>query len=127
VRRGGAAGARLRSLVLGVALGVAPLLLLDLATELARVADATSAWWTIAAYALIGGTIAAAVLGARRDPLIPALAALVLLLAVAPGLPDPLDAMPLLPVIGEVAVAQTPVIVVLAAVCAVGAVRGRAG
>lgn len=114
-----------RSVLLGLVLGVAPLLLLDLATELSRVADATTAWWTIAAYALIGGVIAAAVLRARRDPLIPGVAALVLLLAVAPGLPDPLDGLPVLPVIGEVAIAQAPVIVVLAAVCAVGAVRGR--
>jgi hypothetical protein len=116
---------RLRSVLLGLVLGAAPLLLLDLATELARVADATTAWWTIAAYALIGGTIAAAVLRARRDPLIPGIAALVLLFAVAPGLPAPLDRFPVLPVIGDVAVAQAPVIVVLAAVCAVGAVRGR--
>jgi hypothetical protein len=116
---------RLRSIVLGLALGVAPLLLLDLAIELARVADATTAWWAIGAYALIGATLAIAIGHARRDPLIPGVAAVVLLLAVAPGLPQPLDGLPLLPVIGEVAVRETPVIVVLIAACAVGGTRSR--
>lgn len=116
--------ARLRSVLLGIALGVVPLLLLDLATTLAGVDDRATAWWTIAAYALIGASVAATVLRARRDPLIPGVAALVLLVAVAPGLPAPLDRLPVLPVVGDVAVTQMPVIVVLAAVCAVGAIRG---
>ncbi|MEX1178007.1 MAG: hypothetical protein WEB09_06065 [Nitriliruptor sp.] len=119
------AGARARSIALGLALGVAPLLLLDLAIQLSRVAESSTAWWAIAAYALIGGVVAAAIVHARRDPLIPAIAAVVLFLAVAPALPAPLSSLPTLPVLGEAAATQRPVIVVLAAACAVGAVRGR--
>lgn len=119
------AGARVRSIVLGIALGVAPLLLLDLAIQLSRVAEATTAWWAIAAYALIGAVVAAAIVHARRDPLIPAVAAVVLFLAVAPALPAPLSRLPLLPIIGDAAASQRPVIVVLVAACVVGAIRGR--
>lgn len=117
--------ARVRSVLLGLGLGIAPLLLLDLAVELSRVADSTTAWWAIAVYALIGATLAIAIAHARSDPLIPAVAAGVLLFAVAPGLPQPLSRLPLLPVVGDVATGQTAVIVVLAAACAVGAVRAR--
>jgi hypothetical protein len=120
-----AATARARSVVLGLALGVAPLLLLDLAVQLSRAAEASTAWWTIAAYALIGAVTAAAIVHARRDPLIPAVAAVVLLVAVAPSLPDPLAGLPRIPLLGDAAAAERPVIVVLAAACAVGAVRGR--
>lgn len=116
---------RLRAVGLGVVLGVAPLLLLDLAATLTGVADTTSAWWAVAAYALVGAVIAAAVLRAAREPLIPAVAAVVLVVALAPGLPEPLAGLPRLVVIGEVAVRELPVAVVLAAVCVVGAVRGR--
>ncbi|MEX0835405.1 MAG: hypothetical protein WD010_04895 [Nitriliruptor sp.] len=111
--------------MLGLALGIAPLLLLDLAIQLSRVAESSTAWWAIGAYALIGGIVAAAIVHARRDPLIPAVAAAVLFLAVAPALPAPLSSLPTLPFIGEAAATQRPVIVVLAAACVVGAVRGR--
>lgn len=121
------AGARVRSVAVGVALGVAPLLLLDLALQLSRVTEATTAWWAIAAYALIGALVAAAIVHARRDPLIPAVAAVVLLLAVAPSLPAPLSGLPLLPVVGDAAATQRPVLVVLVGACVVGAVRGRRG
>lgn len=121
------AGARVRSVVVGIALGVAPLLLLDLAIQLSRVSEATTVWWAIAAYALIGALVAAAIVHARRDPLIPAVAAVVLFLAVAPALPAPLSSLPLLPVIGDAAVTQRPVIVVLVGACVVGAIRGRSG
>jgi hypothetical protein len=116
---------RVKSILLGLGLGVAPLLLLDLAVELSRVADSTTAWWAIVAYALIGASLAVAITQARSDPLVPGVAAGVLLLAVAPGLPPPLSRLPLLPIIGDVAVGQTAVIVVLATACAVGAVRAR--
>jgi hypothetical protein len=119
------AGARVRSVVLGLALGVAPLLLLDLAIQLSQVAESSTAWWAVAAYALIGAVVAAAIIHARRDPLIPAVAAVVLLLAVAPALPAPLSGLPTLPLLGDAAASERPVIVVLAAACAVGAVRGR--
>ncbi|WP_052666633.1 hypothetical protein [Nitriliruptor alkaliphilus] len=121
------AGARVRSVVLGIALGIAPLLLLDLAMQLSRVTEATTAWWAIAAYALIGAVVAAAIVHARRDPLIPAVAAAVLLLAVAPALPEPLSALPQLPVVGDAAASQRPVLVVLVGACIVGAIRGRSG
>lgn len=119
--------ARVRSVLLGLGLGIAPLLLLDLALELSRVTDATTVWWALAAYALIGGVAAVAIGHARRDPLIPAIAAAVLLLALAPALPRPLSGLPPLPLVGDIIVAQRPVITVLAAACVVGAIRGRSG
>jgi hypothetical protein len=120
-----AATARARSVLLGLALGVAPLLLLDLAVQLSRASESSTAWWTVAAYALIGAVTAAAIVHARRDPLIPAVAAVVLLLAVAPALPAPLSGLPVLPLLGDAAASERPVIIVLTAACAVGAVRGR--
>lgn len=119
------AGAHLRGVALGLGLGVAPLLLLDLAVQLSHVTDATTAWWAIAVYALIGGIAAAAVIRARRDPLVPAVAAVVLLLAVAPALPSPLSGLPALPVVGDAVAGHRSVLVVLLAACVVGAVRGR--
>jgi hypothetical protein len=119
------AGARVRSVLVGVALGVAPLLLLDLATQLSRVTDATTAWWAIAVYALIGALAAVAVIHARRDPIVPAVAAGVLLLAVAPSLPAPLSGLPALPVVGDAVAGERSVLVVLLAACVVGAIRGR--
>lgn len=118
-----AAGTRARSVVLGLALGIAPLLLLDLAVQLSRVTEPTTAWWSVAAYALMGAVVAAAVVHARRDALIPAVAAVVLFLAVAPSLPAPLSRFPVLPVLGDAAATQAPVIVVLVAACVVGAFR----
>lgn len=119
------AGARLRSAALGLGLGVAPLLLLDLAVQLSQVADATTAWWAIAVYALVGAIAAMAVISSRRDPIIPAVAAAVLLLAVAPALPSPLSGLPALPVVGDAVAGHRSVLVVLLAACVVGAVRGR--
>jgi ABC-type Co2+ transport system permease subunit len=121
------AGARIRSVAIGIVLGIAPLLLLDLALQLSRVAESSTAWWAVAAYALIGAVVAAAIVHARRDPLIPAVAAVVLFLAVAPSLPSPLSSLPLLPLLEDVATTQRPVLVILAAACAIGAVRGRSG
>lgn len=120
--------ARVRSVLLGLGLGVAPLLLVDLALELSRVADAATVWWALAAYALIGSVVAVAISHARRDPLIPAVAAVVLVIALLPALPQPLDGLPqLLPVVGDVAVRERALVVVLAAACVVGAVRGGRG
>lgn len=118
---------RVRSVLLGIGLGVAPLLLVDLALELSRVGEAATVWWALAAYALIGGVVAVAISHARRDPVIPAVAAAVLLLALLPALPQPLSGLPRLPVIGDVALRQRALIVVLTAACLVGAVRGRRG
>jgi ABC-type Co2+ transport system permease subunit len=119
--------ARVRSVLLGIGLGLAPLLLVDLALELSRVADTATVWWALAAYALIGGVVAVAISHARRDPLIPAVASVVLLVALLPALPAPFAGLPQLPIIGDVAVAQRPLITVLTGACLVGAVRGRSG
>lgn len=118
---------RVRSVVLGLGLGLAPLLLVDLALELSGVADGATVWWALAAYALIGAVVAVAISHARRDPIIPAVAAVVLLVALVPALPAPLGGLPRLPIVGDVAIAQRPLITVLAAACLVGAVRGRRG
>lgn len=82
---------RVRSVLLGLGLGVAPLLLLDLAATL-RVAmqrdpTATSAWWPIACYVAAGALVAVGVAAGRRDRLTVAVASLVVVLAALPLVP----------------------------------------
>ncbi len=82
---------RVRTVVLGLAVGLVPLLLLDLARILGDAADrdpvATSRWWVVACY--LGAGIAAGVgvgLG-RRERLVPLVGLAVVLLATLPVLP----------------------------------------
>jgi hypothetical protein len=82
---------RVRSIVVGLAVGVAVLLLLQLSGILRDAAAADGAtstrWWVLASYAAVGAVVAFGVGMGRSDRLVPALAAVVLLLFVAPSLP----------------------------------------
>jgi len=82
---------RVRSVVTGIAVGIVPLLLVDLARILSEAVAAdgglTSAWWPVAAY-LATGVVAAYGVGAgRRERLVPAVGAAVVLLVVLPAVP----------------------------------------
>lgn len=119
---------RLRSILLGVGVGIVPLLLLDLARILddAVAADGgdTSVWWPVASY-LAAGAVAAFGIGAgRRDRLVPAAGALILLLVVLPtvpiGLAGRLPSLPLLPA----AAASQAVVFAIAGAYVYAAVRG---
>ena len=119
---------RLRSVLLGVGVGVVPLLLLDLARILddAVAADGgdTSVWWPVASY-LAAGAVAAFGIGAgRRDRLVPAAGAVILLLVVLPTVPIGLAArLPSLPLLPAAAASQA-VVFAIAGAYVYAAVRG---
>lgn len=119
---------RLRSVLLGVGVGVVPLLLLDLARILddAVAADGgdTSVWWPVASY-LAAGAVAAFGIGAgRRDRLVPAVGAVILLLVVLPTVPIGMAArLPSLPLLPAAAASQA-VVFAVAGAYVYAAVRG---
>ena len=120
---------RVKAALLGVGLGVAPLLLLDLARQLERAAagepGTSTQWWALAVYLLVGIVAAIGVALGRRDRLTPAVGAAVLVLAVLPGLPGggPLTRLPV-PLVADVARDLTAVVLVLLGAYAYAAVRG---
>lgn len=122
---------RVKAVLLGVGLGVAPLLLLDLAQQLRRAAGGetgtSTLWWALAVYLLVGVVVAVGVAMGRRERLAPAVGAGVLALAVVPGLPGALDwarwLAPLPPVADVVEQLTGPVLLVLGAYL-YAAVRG---
>lgn len=120
---------RVRAVLLGVGLGVAPLLLLDLARQLERAAagdpGTSTRWWSLAAFLLVGVVAAVAVAAGRRDRVAPGVGAVVLALSVLPGLPGQVFArLPTLPVITDVARELTAAVLVLLGAYAYAAVRG---
>jgi hypothetical protein len=72
---------RVRSAVLGLAVGLGPLLLLDLADTLRdasmRDAHAANLWWMLACYVLAGAIVATGLAASRRDRIVPAVALVV--------------------------------------------------
>ena len=82
---------RVRSVLEGLVLGIVPLLLVDLARILTEAVAAdggeTSRWWPVAAYFATGLVAAYGVGAGRRDRIVPAIGAAVVLLAVVPQLP----------------------------------------
>lgn len=82
---------RVRSVLLGLALGVAPILLLDLAAMLRdavqRDPAGTSYWWVVACYVGVGVVSGSGLMAATRDRLLAGVAVAVLLVAVLPWLP----------------------------------------
>lgn len=82
---------RLRTVLLGLAVGLVPLLLLDLARILGdavrRDPVATSRWWVIACYLAAGAVAAAGVAAGRRDRFVPLIGLLVVALFTLPALP----------------------------------------
>lgn len=117
---------RLRTVLIGVAVGLVPLLLIDLARILdeavRRDPSATSRWWVIACYVAAGAVAAAGVASGRRDRFVPLIGLAVVVLAVLPALPLgwSLPSLPLSPTDpGGVAIALT-----LVGVYAYAAIRG---
>lgn len=96
---------RVRSILLGLGLGVAPILLLDLADTLRSSIQAdpagTSFWWVIACYVGTGAVSAFGLMAGTRDRLLASIALAVLVLGVAPWVPlsglDRLGDLPLVP------------------------------
>ena len=82
---------RVRSVLLGLGLGVAPILLLDLAATLrgSVLTDpgGTSFWWVVACYAGTGALSAFGLMAGARDRLLAAMAITVLLIGVVPWIP----------------------------------------
>ncbi len=81
---------RVRGVLIGLGLGVAVLLLIELSTILtSAVGEGTSPWWVVACYVAIGALVGVGVAMGRSDRLIPALSALIVVLlalpSVAPG------------------------------------------
>lgn len=97
--------ARVRSVLLGLGLGLAPVLLLDLAGTLRDAVQAdpagTSYWWVLACYLGAGVLAGLGLLAGVRDRLLAAVALVVLVLAVLPQAPvggtDWLQRLPILP------------------------------
>ncbi len=120
---------RVRSVVVGLIVGVVPLLLLDLARILhdAHVRDGgdTSVWWSIACYAAVGVLVAATVAHGIKDRLAPAIAACLVLVVVLPTVPSrAADMLPALPIVPSTLVQQT-VAFVIAGALLYSAARGR--
>jgi hypothetical protein len=96
---------RVRSVLLGLGLGVAPILLLDLAGTLrdshATDPAGTSFWWVVACYVGTGALSAFGLTAGARDRLLAAVALAVLLIGVAPWVPvsglNRLSDLPLVP------------------------------
>jgi hypothetical protein len=120
---------RVRMALLGLGLGIAPLLLLDLAQQLSRAAAGESgtstSWWALGVFVLVGVVVALGVVTGRRDRLSPAIGAAVLGLAVLPGLPGGLfDRLPDLPVVTDVASQLTGTVLLALGAYLYAAVRG---
>ena len=123
--------ARARSVLLGLGLGLAPLLLLDLADTLrqSHLADphGTSLWWVLACYAATGAISAFGLVAAARDRLLAACALGVLVLAVTPATPltglTGLAGLPL--VVGAGMIDAVAIVVALAGAYTFVLIRGR--
>jgi hypothetical protein len=117
---------RVRNVLLGVGVGVAVLLLLDLARILGDTVDTgeTSVWWPVACYLGVGLIVAVGVAGARRDRLVPALAGVVVLLVALPAVTAGATSwIPEVPLVPATAAAQAVAFASVGAF-AYGAIRG---
>lgn len=111
---------RVRGILLGLAVGIGPLLLLDLARILrdavASDGGQTSVWWLIACYLAAGLVAAAGIAAGRRDRLVPAIGAVVVLLVALPTVPSTLAArIPSLPVVPATTPSQAIAFVLIGA------------
>ena len=121
---------RVKAVLMGLGLGVAPLLLLDLAQQLRRAAGGetgtSTLWWALGVYLLVGVVVAVGVALGRRERLAPAVAAGVLALAVLPGLPGGLDRLPwsAFPLTADVVEQATGTVLLVLGAYLYAAVRG---
>ena len=83
---------RVRSVLIGLGIGVAPLLLVDLAGTLQdaiqRDPTSTSVWWPVACYLAVGVVVALGVALGRQDRLVPITGLVVVLVVVLPTVPS---------------------------------------
>jgi hypothetical protein len=109
---------RVRAVLVGLAVGLGPLLLLDLADTLrdAAIRDASSAnlWWMLGCYVLGGAIVASGVAASRRDRIVPVVALVVVVLVVLAAMP----------VVSVSWLSRVPLVGALAANHAVAAVGG---
>ncbi|MFU8841692.1 MAG: hypothetical protein ACNA8R_13390 [Nitriliruptoraceae bacterium] len=119
---------RVRSVLTGLAAGIVPLLLVDLARILtdAVAADGgqTSPWWPIAAYLATGVVVASGAGAGRSDRLVPVIGAAVVLLALLAAVPwEPAAGFGALPLAPGTAAGRA-VVAAVAGVYLYAAVRG---
>lgn len=121
---------RVKAALLGLGLGLAPLLLLDLAQQLRRAAGGeagtSTLWWSLGVYLLVGVVVAVGVALGRRERLTPAVAAGVLAVAALPGLPRAPDWLPwsAFPLTAEVVEQLTGTVLLVLGAYAYAAIRG---
>lgn len=122
---------RLRGVLTGLAVGIAPLLLLDLARILGEAVAAdggeTSVWWPVACYLATGLVATAGVAAGRHDRTVPIVGAAVLAVVALPTVPAGWAArLPELPLVPATSVSQA-VAFTLLGVYLYAAVRGSRG
>jgi hypothetical protein len=82
---------RVRSVLVGLAVGIAPLLLLDLASTLRDAAqrdtNVANLWWMLGCYVLAGTIVAFGLAASRRDRIVPGLALVVVAGVVLAAMP----------------------------------------
>jgi hypothetical protein len=120
---------RVKGALLGLGLGVAPLLLLDLALQLRQAAagepGSTTEWWALVVFGLVGVVVAVGVALGRKERLAPVVAAVVVGLAVLPALPgDVFGWLPRLPVVTDVAGGTSSAVLLTFGAYVYAAVRG---
>lgn len=122
---------RVRSALVGLGVGVGPLLLLDLASTLRdaaqRDANAANLWWMLACYVLAGVIVAFGLAASRHDRIVPAVALVVVVLVVVAAMPvDGLGWLISLPLVGALTTNHGVLAVggVVAGAYAFGLVRG---
>jgi hypothetical protein len=120
---------RLKGILLGVGLGVAPLLLMDLALQLRQAAagepGTSTQWWAMGVFVLVGAVVAVGVAMGRRDRVAPLVAAVVVALAVLPALPGNVFGwLPSLPVVTDVADGSSGAVLLTLGAYVYAAVRG---
>jgi hypothetical protein len=120
---------RVKGVLLGLGLGVAPLLLLDLALQLRQAAAGESgtstAWWSMGVFVLVGVVVAVGVATGRRDRVAPLAAAVVVGLVALPSLPGGVFGwLPTFPVVADVASASSGAVLLTLGAYVYAAVRG---
>jgi hypothetical protein len=111
---------RVRGILLGLGVGIGPLLLLDLARILREAVAVdggqTSVWWPIACYLAAGLVAAAGIAAGRRDRIVPTIGALVVLLVALPTVPSAIaERVPSLPVVPATTPSQAIAFVLIGA------------